>query len=253
MSVQQILMNRLQYILVVLYVFLNIGCNKNIDDIYISDSLSANGRLIYEDTFEKGLDNWKVEQMPNGTVQIKDNTLEINDAKGCTIWFTEEIKGPSMIVYDAVLIDNGGAHDRVSDLNCFWMAKDLYNPSNLFKNSEERGGKFTNYDSLRLYYMGVGGHFNTRTRFRRYIGNGERPLLPEHDFTDSKYLLKPNHKYNIKILTFNNIVRYYRNDTLFVDFYDSEPYTSGYFGLRTVNNHMIVDNFKVYELSSENK
>jgi len=122
-----------------------------------------------------------------------------------------------MIEYDVVVIDQGGPQDRVSDLNCFWMAKDPENMDNLLANSEKRGGKFSNYDSLRLYYMGVGGHFNTKTRFRRYIGNGERPLLPEHDLTDSKFMLTANTSYHIKIIAYNGFIQYYRNDKLLVD------------------------------------
>ncbi|MBP8793276.1 MAG: hypothetical protein KBE41_11315 [Lutibacter sp.] len=46
----------------------------------------------------------------------------------------------------------------------------------------------------------------------------------------------------------NSIIQFYRDSELFIDFVDSEPYTSGYFGFRTVKNHMTVDNFKVYQL-----
>ena len=156
-----------------------------------------------------------------------------------------------MITYDAFIIENSGPHDRVSDMNCFWMANDLDNPTNLFANSKKRRGKFSNYDALRLYYMGVGGNDNGTTRFRRYVGNGERPLLPEYDFKDPKYMLRPNQVYHIKIIAYENVIRYYRNDVLMVDFLDNDPYTSGFFGFRTVNNHMTIDNFKVYQLTEQ--
>jgi hypothetical protein len=128
------------------------------------------------------------------------------------------------------------------------MAIDPKSPNNIFENSEVRGGKFSNYDDLRLYYMGVGGHFNTKTRFRRYVGDGNRPLLPEHDLTESNQLLTANTAYKIKIIAFDGVIQYYRNDILMVDFLDKNPYASGHFGFRTVNNHMTVDNFKVYKL-----
>ena len=133
-------------------------------------------------------------------------------------------------------------------MNCFWMATDVENPENLFAESASRHGKFSNYDNLRLYYMGVGGHDNTKTRFRRYIGNGERPLLKEHDFTKNEYLLESNKNYHIRIIAYNNLIQYYRNGVKMIDLYDDNPYTSGYFGFRTVNNHMTIDNFKVYRL-----
>lgn len=227
---------------------ITIACKSVKNDIRINDILTAKNTLIYENDFENNLDDWKVEQMKGGTANIINGKLEINDEKGCTIWLKKEFEGPIMIEYDVVVIKNGGPNDRVSDLNCFWMAQDLENPTNLFANSENRGGKFSNYDSLRLYYMGVGGHFNTKTRFRRYVGNGERPLLPEHDLTDETFLLKANEPYKIKIIAFDGIIQYYRNDILWVDFQDTNPYTSGHFGFRTVNNHMTVDNFRVYKM-----
>ncbi|MDE3740943.1 DUF6250 domain-containing protein [Maribacter polysaccharolyticus] len=220
--------------------------------IVLNDTVKVTPTLLYEEDFDTGMDNWVVEQMEGGKAEIKNGKLEINDVAGCTIWFKKELEGSVLIEYDTYIIDNGGPNDRVSDMNCFWMAKDMEHPENLFEKSEERGGKFTNYDSLRLYYMGVGGHDNSKTRFRRYVGNGERPLLPEYDFTRPDFLLAPNQVYHIKIIAHKNFIRYYRDDVLMVDFYDANPYLSGYFGLRTVNNHMTIDNFKVYKLIEEN-
>lgn len=218
--------------------------------VKLNDSLMAKASLIYEEHFENGLQNWKVEQMPGGKVSNTHGKLEIIDVAGCTIWFKQHLQGPIMIQYDAFVIDEGGPQDRVSDLNCFWMAKDPENPDNLFASSEGRGGKFSNYDSLRLYYMGVGGHDNSKTRFRRYTGNGERPLLAEHDLTHPKFLIQPNTLTKIKIIAFNGIIQYYRDGKLIVNYIDHVPYTSGYFGLRTVNNHMTIDNFKVFKLEA---
>jgi len=227
-----------------------LSCNKKPKLIYINEALMAQGELIYENDFNS-LTDWKVEQMKGGKVEVNKSKLEITDVSGCTVWLKPEFEGPIMIEYDAFVIDEGGPQDRVSDLNCFWMAKDPKNLDNLFKNSKRRGGKFSNYNSLRLYYMGVGGHFNTKTRFRRYIGNGERPLLPEHDLSDPKFMLTPNKSYHIKIIAYNGYIQYYRNDELLSNLVDENPYTSGHFGFRTVNNHMTVDNFKVYKLISK--
>lgn len=231
-------------------IFFMFSCKKKVNTIYINDSLTTEATLIYSDAFENGLGDWKIEQMQGGKAKIKDGKLEITDVFGCTIWQKKSFEGPIMIEYDVVVIDNDGVQDRVSDLNCFWMAIDPESSNNIFKNSEIRGGKFSNYDTLRLYYMGVGGHDNTKTRFRRYVGDGNRPLLPEHDFTDSNLLLTANTPYKIKIIAFDGIIQYYRNDKLIVDFFDKYPYESGHFGFRTVNNHMTVDNFKVYQLSA---
>ncbi len=217
----------------------------------IKDTLTVKKTMVYFDSFEVGLQNWVVEQMPGGTVEPRNGKLEITDVSGCTIWLKKKLEGPIMITYDAYVIDEKGPQDRVSDLNCFWMAKDIEYPDNLFANSEERGGKFSNYDSLQLYYMGVGGHNNSKTRFRRYAGDGNRPLLPEHDLSERKFLIKPNKVTKIKIIAFDGIIQYYRDGKLIVDFYDAHPYKSGHFGFRTVNNHMTLDNFRVYKLVSK--
>ncbi|MBU2975652.1 DUF6250 domain-containing protein [Zobellia sp. B3R18] len=219
--------------------------------VKINDTLTAKASLTYLDSFQLGLENWEVEQMPGGSVQVNEGKLEITDVSGCTIWLKKKLEGPLMITYEAYVIDEGGPQDRVSDLNCFWMAQDTEHPNDLLVNSENRGGKFSNYDNLRLYYMGVGGHDNSKTRFRRYTGDGNRPLLPEHDFTQKEYLIKPNRKTKIKIVAYNGIIQYYRDGERIIDFYDQNPYTTGHFGFRTVNNHMTIENFKIFSLKSE--
>lgn len=219
--------------------------------VQINEDLRSSSELMFEEDFNDNMENWTIEQMKGGKAGIIDGKLEINDASGCTIWYNKKLSGPIMIEYDAYIIKNGGTNDRVSDMNCFWMAKDMGNPEDIFENSAKRGGKFSNYDGLRLYYMGVGGHDNSKTRFRRYVGNGERPLLPEHDYTNPDFLLTANQPYQIRIIAFKNHIQYYRNGVLMVNLYDDKPYISGYFGFRTVNNHMTLDNFKVYKLSAK--
>lgn len=232
-------------------VLLHLAGAQQSKTVAINDTLEVEARLIYKADFNGSLQDWKVEQMPGGTVRQNNGKLEITDVTGCTVWLQKEFEGPLMITYNAFVIDEGGPQDRVSDLNCFWMAKDMEHPNDFFADSDKRGGKFSNYDGLRLYYMGVGGHDNSKTRFRRYDGDGNRPLLPGHDLSEKKYLIQPNKTTQIKIIAFNEIIQYYRDGERIIDFYDPHPYTSGYFGLRTVNNHMTVDNFKVYRLTIE--
>ena len=203
-------------------------------------------KLLHEENFDSGMSNWVVEQMPGGTVQVSNAAMEIIDVAGCTVWYAKKLTAPLTIEYDAIVIDQDGPQDRVSDLNCFWLATDAEHPENFFATSENRKGKFKNYDGLQLYYVGLGGHHNTKTRFRRYTGTGDKPLLAEHDLSDPEYLILPNTVNHIKIVVFHSTVQYYRNDKLIFDFHDAAPYASGYFGIRTVNNHMTIDNFKVY-------
>jgi hypothetical protein len=203
-------------------------------------------QLIYTDDFGGDLSQWVVEQMPGGTTTLQDGQLDINDAAGCTVWFKHKLEGPVMIEYDATLVQQGGEYDRVSDLNCFWMAVDPGHPDDLFANAEKRGGKFENYHALRLYYVGYGANGNTTTRFRRYPGDGSRPCLPGYDLQDQQFLHTPNKTLKIQIIADGSTIRYLRDGEPVFDFKDENPFTEGWFAFRTAQNHLRIDNFRVY-------
>ena len=96
--------------------------------------------------------------------------------------------------------------------------------------------------------MGYGGHDNTKTRFRRYDGNMDRPLLPEHDLSDKKFMIVPNKKMHITHIVNGKQVKYLRDGEVIFELKDENPYTSGYFGIRTVENHMEIRNLKITSL-----
>jgi hypothetical protein len=149
------------------------------------------------------------------------------------------------------MVDEGGPYDRVSDLNCFWMAIDPDSPENLFFDEHERTGSFRTYHPLRLYYVGYGANNNTTTRFRRYPGDGSRPMLPEHDLADERFMHTPNQPIRIQIISDENRILFLRDGEIVYDIYDPEPFTEGWFGFRTVRNHMRIDDFLVYQLNSD--
>lgn len=233
--------------IVILTTFLFVYCNQPNKTVEIK-GIPLQCELIAEDDFSSDLKSWVIEQLPGGSTSIIDGQFDIDDFTGCTAWFNQKLEGNLLIEYDALVIDKGGNNDRVSDLNCFWMAEDINNPNDFFAESEKRGGKFQNYHNLRLYYVGLGGHDNTKTRFRRYVGGGERPCLPEHDLDDAKYLITANKVNKIRLIVFDNIVQYYFNGQLVFDILDDKPYKEGYFGIRTYKNHLTIDNFKVFKL-----
>ena len=208
---------------------------------------SSSEKIIYNDVLNSD-DNWVVEQQPKGISTFKNNQLEIIDVKGCSIWFKNKLKGDIKIEYEVTVIDEGGKHDRVSDLNCLWMANDPKNPTDFFKESKNRAGHFPNYHHFTGYYVGYGGHHNSKTRFRRYNGNANRPLLPEHDLSDKKFMITANKKKKIEIIVKGNFTSYVRDGEIIYKIIDNNPYKSGYFGFRTVNNHMLIENFKVIQL-----
>ena len=211
---------------------------------YLSTILFAQSDEIFKDNFDKDLSNWVIEQRGKGKVFLDNGKLRIIDEIGCTIWLKKELKTGVSIEYDVILVSKKGKYDRVSDMNCFWMASDPKN-KNFFASSKKRAGLFSNYDPLKLYYVGYGGHNNSKTRFRRYTGQKTKPLLPEHDLSDNEYLNKPNRVMKIKIISNYKKQLFYVNSKLIFKFYDKEPYTSGFFGFRTIRNHMLIDNFRV--------
>ena len=202
-------------------------------------------KLLYTDDFRAGLSRWTAELEKPGLVEAKNGLLEMDVPAGCTVWFRPELSGPVMIEYEATMIQRGAANDRVSDLNCFWMARDARSPKNLF--ATKRSGKFADYNQLLAYYVGQGGNGNTTTRFRRYIGDPElRPLLPEHDLAGE--LLKGNVPVRVQLVANGRRIQYYANGQLLFDFDDAAPYTRGRFGFRTTFSHLVVRNFRVYRL-----
>lgn len=199
---------------------------------------------------------WKVEsESPDYKVTFRGDTVEIVSPKGLTLWRKEKMSGKVTIEYDACVVDEAEG-DRLSDLNCFWMASDPKHPDNLWKREKWRSGIFVNCYSLQLYYLGYGGNHNSTTRFRRYDGNEEgitdpkvRPAILK-EYTDADHLLKANHWYHIKITNENNRISYYIDGKRIVDFRDAEPLKEGWFGFRTTLSRTRLANFH-YSCSSQ--
>lgn len=199
---------------------------------------------------------WKVEsESPDYKVSFAGDTAEIVSPKGLTLWRKEKMSGRVTIEYDACVVVEGEG-DRLSDLNCFWMASDPVYPDNLWKREKWRSGIFQNCYSLQMYYMGYGGNYNSTTRFRRYDGNEEgindpnaRPAILK-EYTDADHLLKANHWYHIKITNENHRVSYYIDGQRLVDFRDAEPLKEGWFGFRTTLSRTRITNFR-YECSPQ--
>ncbi|MGH8016692.1 MAG: DUF6250 domain-containing protein [Opitutaceae bacterium] len=201
------------------------------------------GGLLHTDDFLEGLTKWTVEQQPGGTVTTEKGKLVIDDRKGCTVWFNTKLAAPVIISYTATL----AAEPRTSDLNCFWMATDPARPGDLLEPGHSRDGSFASYDRIRTYYAGYGGNANTTTRFRRYPGDGTRPILPEHDLSAPEVLLKANHPYRIELIVIGNRIQYVRDNEVIFDFTDPEPLHEGWFGIRTVLSHIEITDFAVHE------
>src|SRR3954466_8458808 len=112
--------------------------------LFLTHPATAADRLYVDDFVN--LDNWRLEIERPGSVAARNGVLSIDVPAGCTLWFKHELTGPLSIEYEAKMIQAGGPNDRVSDLNCFWMASDARSPQNLF--ATPRSGKFSDYDQL---------------------------------------------------------------------------------------------------------
>jgi hypothetical protein len=203
--------------------------------------------VLYSDGFRNGLANWTVESEQSARVRVSDGTLDIDTPAGLTLWFKAELRGPVLIEYEAVAVSAGGPNDRVSDLNCFWMATDRHSPSG--SPGGARSGAFADYNNLRAYYVGLGGNGNTTTRFRRYIGSTtERPLLPENDRASPDELLRPNVYQAIRLVADGRLIQYYRDERRLFEYDDPQPYTHGWFAIRTTKSHLRIRHFRVFRL-----
>lgn len=210
------------------------------------------GELLVRDDFTAGLGLWREELENGGNVTAHDGLLEIDVPGGCSVWLVSPLRGPILISFEAVVVSAGGRNDRVSDLNCFWMARDARSPGDFFGTA--RSGRFSDYDQLRCYYVGLGGNSNTTTRFRRYVGEkGNRPLLPEHDLSAPEFLITPNVFQTIQLIAAGSAIEYYRDGRRLFAYDDPQPYTDGWFAFRTVTNHLKVKNFRVFRLVAKGK
>jgi hypothetical protein len=203
------------------------------------------GRLLYKDDFRHGLAHWVVQAQKPASISAARGVLDISAPAGLTLWFRPELQGPVTISYDATVVSAGGPNDRVSDLNCFWMATDPSSPGDIF--AHLRNGSFRSYDSLRMYYVGVGGHNNSTTRFRRY-DQGQRPLRPGDDLRSASALLVPNRSQHIRLIADGRLIQFYRDKQRLFQLDDPHPFTHGWFALRTTRSHLRISNLKIFQL-----
>lgn len=186
---------------------------------------------------------WEVEAEKSDThLTFCEDTIEIWTSAGLTLWWRQPMSVPFTITYEAMVVVRDST-DRLSDLNCFWLATDPAVPDgNPLARISERNGIFQNASSLQLYYVGYGGNWNTTTRFRRYNARPAPPLIQE--YTDSVHLLSPNHWYRIRIEATAQATRYYVDDALLFSYADPQPLLRGWFAFRTTWSHCLLRAFR---------
>jgi hypothetical protein len=201
------------------------------------------GQLLFEDHFSSALDTakWMVEKQRTGSeiVATKNGKLLLDTHDGATVWYRKELSGNIRISYKRKVIMTNGQHDRLSDLNQFWMATDP--KEKMFT----RNGGFAEYDSLNMYYVGMGGNYNTTTRFRKY-NNGDKKIIAE--FSDSLHLLQPNKEYLIDITVNDGLIQFAVDGIIYFSWKDERPFLHGYFGIRSTRSRQEVDDVKIWQL-----
>lgn len=213
-------------------------------------SLPQNGfmklkNLIYSEDFVLPLDRrqWIVEMEPSegSSVYTKDKALILDTRKGVTVWLNKKMNADLLIEFDREVMVDNGKNDRLSDMNVFWMATDK-SKSTPFG----RKGVFEQYDSLSLYYAGIGGNTNKTTRFRKYQGDGKKEILSE--YSDAMHLLVKNKQYHCSILVSGGSTSLRINNDLYFEFTDPKFLHEGYFGFRSTWSRQAIKNFRVYQL-----
>ena len=203
--------------------------------------------------------HWLIEsESPLTRVLLRNDTLDITSPKGLSLWWDQPLAAPCVITYRACVVMNGGPCDRLSDLNCFWMASE---PVTSNKEAESplrgissRAGRFVESYRLQCYYLGFGGNYNSTTRFRRYNGDTlaitdetRRPAILK-EYTDSAHLLRPNHWYEVRIeILSDGNTRYFIDNECLVDYKDSSPLLRGWFAFRTTWSHIRLTAFQIHK------
>lgn len=199
-------------------------------------------KLLWQDDFNGPLEGYVLEyaKKPGNVIEDRDGRLVIDVDSGATVWLDKPLSGNLLITYTRRVEVGDGKHDRLSDFNHFWMARDPKN-ANLFT----RSGKFEDYDDIDMYYVGFGGNTNKTTRFRRY-GDGQRLVLGE--YLDAAHLLRPNRDYQVEIAVYKGCTRMRVDGQEYFSYRDPKPLTSGYFGFRTTWSRQTIDNLRIYQL-----
>ncbi len=198
--------------------------------------------------------DWKAEDHSGRMeLRLESDTLDIVSPAGVTLWYRPRLEGDYEISYHACVCMQGGPHDRLSDLNCFWGAADPASPDDLFARSAWRNGIFPRYKTLTLFYVGYGGNNNSTTRFRRYYGADEecpdataRPVIRE--YSDPDHLLRPNRWLHIVIRVEQGATTYTVDGEELFRQEVGPGMCDGHFGLRLLENHVRIAGFEAKPL-----
>jgi len=192
------------------------------------------------------IDRWVIElEYPDkSAVEIADEGLLIDSHGGATLWLDTLLTGDYEIVYEREILLDNGDNDRLSDLNQFWGAQEPDGSTKL----KPRDGRLDSYNDLKLFYVGIGGNYNTTTRFRRYDGTGDRILLAEKN--EKPFLLEAGRTDTIRTVVRSsaNITEVWMNGQLLFE-QEGIRRVEGYFGIRLTASRQIIKRLTISPLS----
>ena len=252
-------------------------------------SVLFNDKLNNQITFQK---NWIVQLSPEDPdliryAKVENDSLQVHDPRGCSIWFKQKLRGPIMISYYVYAPEkyNKGFDIVPRDINQFCMANtpntiDPYSSGGLF-DSKVYDGNFKSYDQLTGYYASTGGGTKTvgnkTTRMRRYprVINNENVNHVALCLRDNNkdFLISPNQRHHIQMVVADDIVQYIFDEKIVYELKKGDQidimndlqkdvkvaegvwgdypwtfYNEGYFGFRMTRTHHVYYDFKVYKL-----
>ncbi len=200
-------------------------------------------KLVFQDDFSRKelVENWVTEwdKAKGSSYGIKDEKLWVDTQGGISVWLNQKLPQNVRIECTRNVVEEGKPNDRLSDLNFFWSCQDP-------KFERKSDGNFATYDSLALYYVGIGGNYNSTTRLRKYDGRGERVLWQEKN--DKAHLLTENTVYKIVLEVKQGQVSVWVNGELYFTQKDLNPLGGGYFAIRSTKSRQWIDDIKIYEL-----
>ncbi|MGX7687933.1 DUF6250 domain-containing protein [Flectobacillus roseus] len=210
---------------------------------YKKQQPSLKQKLVFQDDFSRKElgENWitEWEKAKGSSVGIKDEKLWVDTQGGISVWLNQKLPQNVRIECTRGIVVEGKPNDRLSDLNFFWSCQDP-------KFERKSDGNFAAYDSLALYYVGIGGNYNSTTRLRKYDGRGERVLWQEKN--DKAHLLTENTVYKIVLEVRKGQVSVWVNGELYFTQKDPNPLGGGYFAIRSTKSRQWIDDIKIYEL-----
>ena len=88
------------------------------------------------------LSEWKAESNSKRTkITTQNGVMDIVSPEGLTLWYDEKLTGDYEISYSIQVVTEGGKYDRLSDMNCFWGAKDPKS-NDMYTRASWRNGEF---------------------------------------------------------------------------------------------------------------